>query len=205
MDQAAREEIALIRRLMEETRQEAVDRGRHLTIWGGMTAAGLLATWWRALGRPGADPVVAWLALLALGWALSLYVGWREEKTSRVRTAWGELLGATWVAAALTLTAVGVAGLLGEVVSPQALPGVISTVLAMPIYMTARLTGEPWLGGVAVAWWIGGGVMLVLPGLYALPLMAAMSLGLMVVPGAVLSARASRERPAGPGAAARDG
>lgn len=194
MDDAAREDLALIRRIMEETRQEVTERGRHLVIWGGISTAGLLATWWAALGRGGVDPVVVWAALLVVGWAMSLYVGWRDGRRARVRTAGRRLLSAVWLTAAVTLTLVGVAGMFGDVLGHRALPGVLSAILAMAIWLTALLTRERWLSWVAGGWWVGGAVMLFVPGVYALPLMAAMALLLMVGPGAVLNARATTRR-----------
>ena len=202
MEDAAREDLAVIRRIMEETRREVTERGSHLVIWGGISAAGLLATWWAALGRSGLDPGVVWAGLLAAGWAASLYVGWREGRRARVRAAGRRLLSVVWLAAAATLTLVGLAGLFGEVLSPRSLPGVLSAVLAMPILLTSLLTGERWLSWVASGWWLGGAVMLFVPGVYALPLMAGMALLLMAVPGGVLNARASARRGAEP---VRDG
>ena len=191
MHDSARDDLALIRRIMEDTRQEVTERGKHLVIWGGISTAGLLATWWAALGRSEVDPVLFWSVLLAGGWAASLYVGWRDGRRARVRTAGGRLLSAAWVTAAVTLTVVGTAGMFGDVLGYRALPGVLSAILAVPIWLTSLLTGERWLSWVAGGWWAGGGVMLFLPGVYALPLMAAMALLLMVVPGLVLNARAS--------------
>lgn len=196
MDEAAREDLALIRRIMEETRQEVTDRGRHLVIWGAISTAGLLATWWAALGRGGVDPVLVWTGLLAAGWTASLYVGWRDGRRARVRTAGRRFLSGVWLAAAVTLTLVGVAGMFGEVLSNRSLPGVLSAILAMPILLTSHLTGERWLSWVAAGWWLGGAVMLFVPGVYALPLMAGMALLLMAVPGGVLNARASARRAA---------
>ena len=192
MDGSAREDLALIRRLMEETRREVVDRGKHFTIWGGISTVGLLVTWWAALGRTEANPSLVWAVLLALGWAASLYVGFRDARGAGVRTTGRRLLSGTWITAAVTLTLVGVAGMFGDVLGYRGLPGVLSVVMAMPIWMTSQLTGERWLAWVAAGWWVGGAVMLFVPGLYSLPLMAAMSLLLLAVPGGVLNARSGR-------------
>lgn len=194
MDASARKDLALIRRLMEETRQDVVDRGKHFSLWGVLTAVGLLGTWWVALGRLAVAPGLLWLGLLVAGWCGSLYVGWSENRAARVRTTGRGLLAAVWVTAAVTLTAVGLAGLFGEALEVRSLPGVLSAVLAIPVYLTSRLTGEWWLGWVAAGWWLGGAVMLFVPGLYTLPLMAGMALVLMAVPGAVLNVRAKGRR-----------
>lgn len=198
MEGSAREDLALIRRLMEETRREVVDRGKHFTIWGGISTVGLLVTWWAALGRTETNPSLVWAVLLVVGWAASFHVGLRDRRGGGVRTTGRRLLTGTWVTAAVTLTLVGVAGMFGEVVGYRGLPGVLSAVIAMPIWLTSQLTGERWLGWVAAGWWVGAAVMLFVPGVYTLPLMAAMSLVLLAIPGGVLNARAGRSRPVSP-------
>lgn len=196
----AREDLAMIRRLMEESRREARERGRHLMIWGGLSAVGLTATYLSALGRLPVSVDALWVVLLLAGWSASMMVGWRDARRAEVRTLGRRLLSVTWVAVGVTLTVIAAAGLFGPVVSAPALGGLVAVVIAPAVLVTAVLTGERWLSLVAAGWWLGGGVMLFVPGLYSVPLMAAMSLLLLAVPGGVLNARSRRAR--GEGAAA---
>ena len=193
MDEArAQEDIALIRRLLEDARTVVVDRGRHFIIWGWISAVGSVLTYLYVTGAAGPHPGVTWGVLLAVGWGASMVVGWRDARRARVTTAARRLLSVVWVSAAVSLTLVALAGMFGGVLGSRALPGVLSVVLGAPILVTMRLTGERWLGLVAAGWWAGGAVLLFVPGPYALLLIAAMSLLLMVAPGLVLSAKARR-------------
>lgn len=195
MHENAERDLTLIRRLMEETRRDVVDRGRHLLIWGALSAIGLLVTWLAVIDAVRIDPAAAWLPILVLGWTASLVVGRRDARRARAGTPGRRLLTTVWVSAAVTLTLIALAGMFGGVVSDRALPGLLSGIIAPPILVTAALTGERWLSWVAVGWWAGSAVMLFLPGVYTLPLMAAMALLFMALPGAVLYARS--RRPAG--------
>lgn len=192
MRERAEQDLALIRRLMEESRRDVVDRGRHFLIWGPLSAAGLVMTYLAATGALGVNPVSVWLVVLAIGWTGSFVVGWRDGRRARVRTVGGRLLSGVWISAGGTLTVVALAGMFGPLVDVRALPGLLSVVIALPVLLTALLTGERWLVAVAAGWWSGGAVMLFAPGLYTLLLMAAMALLLMVVPGVVLHARSRR-------------
>lgn len=185
----AREDLELIRRMMEESRREVVDRGKHFLIWGVLPVVGLVATYMNAVegGEPYAHWV--WLGVLVVGWTASMMVGWRDGRTSKVTTPARRILSAVWVSMAIALTLVALAGMFGSLVSTHALPGLMSVMLAPPVLVSSVLTGERWLGLVAAGWWLGGAVMLFVPGLYTLLLMAAMSLLLLAVPGAVLYAR----------------
>lgn len=194
----AREDLAVIRQLMEETRREVVDGGRHFVIWGLVATVGLVSTYLAALGRPLLDPRWVWVGLLAVGWTASVVVGLRDDRRARVRTAGRRILSVVWVSVAVTMTLIGVAGMFGEVVSDRSLAGLLSVVIAAPVLVTAQLTGERWLMAVAAGWWLGGGVMLFVPGLYALPLMASMALLLLAVPGLVLGARSRGSGAGGP-------
>ena len=192
MDRHPAQDLALIRKIMDETRQEVVDRGKHFIIWGLITAAGLAVTYQAATGSLAVNPAIVWAVLLAIGWAASLTIGWIDGRRARVTTLGRRLLSAVWVSTAVTLTLTGMAGMFGEVLDQRALAGVLSAILAAPILVTAMLTGESWLRAVAGAWWVGAAVMLFVPGIYALLLLGAMALLLMALPGVVLYVRSRR-------------
>ncbi|HSH44334.1 MAG TPA: hypothetical protein VK966_00625 [Longimicrobiales bacterium] len=186
------EDLALIRRMMEEGRREVRDRGQHFMIWGLVGAAGCLVTWLIASGVLAVAPQWVWVSLLVVGWGASMLVGWREGRKVRVRTLGRRMLDVIWISSAITLTLIGLAGLFGSLVPAAALSGLIAVTFGAPLAMTAWLTGESWLNGVAGGWWIGGAVMLFVPGSYHLLLLAAMALVLMAGPGIVLRSRAGR-------------
>jgi hypothetical protein len=192
----AEQDLAMIRRIVEESRRDVVDRGKHFLIWGPLSAIGLIATHLSVVGATRLNPTWAWLAVLAVGWATSLVVGWRDGRRARVVTLGRRMLSGIWIAAGVTLTLLGLVGMFGGAYDHHALPGLLSAVVAAPVLLTALLIRERWLGAVAVGWWLGAAVMLVAPGLYTLLVMAVMSLLLMAVPGAVLYVRSQRS--AGP-------
>jgi hypothetical protein len=187
-----REDLAAIRRLMEESQAAAGEDGRHFLLWGTLTAAGLLGTYAGVTGALAIDPRWLWGVLVALGWIGSFWIGARGNRQARVRTLGRRLLAVVWTACGVTLSLIAAAGLFGGAVSPRALSGLVSVVVAGGFLASAVLTGHRWLGAVAAAWWFGGGMMLFFPGLYTLPLLAAMTVALQVVPGAVLYRRSRR-------------
>lgn len=202
--QRAQQDLALIRQLMDDSRREVVDRGKHFIIWGTVPAVGALLTYAYANGAAVPDPTLVWGALLILGWLASFVVGWRDSRRARVSTTARRLLSGLWVSAAVSLTLLGLAGMFGPALDGRALPGVLSAVIAAPVLVTMLLTGERWLGLVAVGWWVGGALMLFAPGRYSLLVLAVMSLVLLAVPGIILNAKARQHRPASEGGPAVD-
>lgn len=188
------QDLAVIRRLMEESQTAVAEDGRYFLLWGVLTAAGLLGTWAAVTGAVALDPRWLWGALVGAGWIGSFWMGFRSGNQPRVRTLGGRLIAVVWIACGITLTLIAAAGLLGGAVPVRALSGLVSVVVAGGFLASAVLTGQRWLGAVAAAWWLGGGLMLFLPGLYTLPLLAAMAIALQVVPGLVLR-RQARRRP----------
>lgn len=190
----AQQDLAVIRRLMEESQTAVAEDGRYFLLWGVLCALGLLGTWAAVLGALALDPLWLWATLVGLGWIGSFWMGVRSGRRARVRGLGGRLIAVVWFACGVTLTLIAAAGLLGGVVPVQALSGLVAVVLAGGFLASAALTGQRWLGAIAAAWWLGGGVMLFFPGLYTLPLLAAMAIALQVVPGLVLR-RQARRRP----------
>lgn len=200
----AHHDLALIRQLMEDSRREVVDRGKHFIIWGLVAAVGALLTYAYADGAAVPDPTLVWGALLVTGWLASFVVGWRDSRRARVSTTASRLLSGVWVSAAVSLTLLGLAGMFGPALDHRALPGVLSAVIAAPVLVTMLLTGERWLGLVAVGWWVGGALMLFASGRHNLLVLAAMAFVLLAVPGIVLNAKARQRVPVSDGGPAAD-
>lgn len=202
--QRAQQDLALIRQLMLDSRREVVDRGKHFIIWGLVPAIGALLTYAYARGATLPHPTLVWGALLVVGWLASFTVGWRDSRQARVSTTARRLLSGLWISAAVSLTLLGVAGMFGGALDHNALPGVLSAVIAAPVLMTMLLTGERWLGLVALGWWAGGALMLFVPGQYTLLVLAVMSFLLLAVPGMVLNAKARQRAQVPDGGPAAD-
>lgn len=196
MDEKAREDLELIRRMMQDGRREVVDRGKHFLIWGLVPVVGLLATYAKATSGWGPDPRLVWLLVLGVGWASSMIVGRRDGRRARVSTLARRILSATWVATGVSLTMIATAGMFGAL-DVRLLPGLLAAIIAAPVLVSGMLTGEKWLLGVALAWWAGGALMLFVPGPYTLLVMAGMSLVLLALPGAILGSRAGRREAVG--------
>ncbi len=193
--QRAQEDLAMIRRLMEDSRREVVDRGMHFLVWGAIGTVGSLYTYAHAAQWSSLSPGWLWLGLMTVGWAASSMIALREARVARVETVARRMLALLWIASAVTITLIALAGMFGGLVPVETLPGLLSVVIGAPILATGVLAGERWLQVVGAAWWIGGGIMLFVGGLYSLLLMGAMSLVLMAVPGGVLYAKSRGDSP----------
>lgn len=183
------DDLAAIRRLMEESAQGVHESGKHYVLWGVVIAAGLLLTYW-AIGR--AESVVPWIwsGCLLLAWAGSLWLGTREAARAPVETLVSRIRAGIWIGCGIGMTMLGLLGYLTGAVRPEALPAVIATVLGIGYFASSfgyRSTPVLLLG---VAWWVGAAALYRWPGPHALLVLAALLVVLQVIPGLVLGRRA---------------
>lgn len=193
MDEQARRDLEIVRRLMEDARGVEWRHGPHFVLWGALSAVALLLTWGSALGAIGLAPVWIWAIVLTLGWLGSFRLSMRAGGASRRVTAGSRLLGGIWVGAGVTLTTIGMLGVAAGAVPVILLPGLLSLVFGAAYWATAAVTARRGERGYAIGWWVGGAAMLLWPnGLWTLPTLAGMVVGLEVVPGLILVRRGRR-------------
>lgn len=181
------QEIVRIRQLMEAGQQAADAGGRHFIAWGVLVALGAVATH-VVIGQRLAVPVWAiWVTVLAAGWALALWLARRGRARAAVRTVADRLLAWLWLGCAAAMSAAAAAAA-GDLLPAQAVAGVVALVLGAGYCASAPLVGR-WLIILAVAWWVGGLVLLMMPQLPTLLVFAGLLLLLQVVPGIVLVVR----------------
>lgn len=199
MDEQARRDLEMVRRLMAEARGAETAHGPHLVLWGVLMGSALLLTWAAASGLAVPHPGWTWVVALVIGWTGSIALGMRGERGRGRTTMGGRILAGIWIGAGVTLTLIGLAGLFAEAVPSQLLPGLTSIVLGSAFWATSWVTGrasERWLAG---AWWAGGTAMLIWSqGPWTLLFQAVLVLLFEVVPGVVLLRAARSEERAPP-------
>lgn len=188
----AREDLAAIRRLMEDGQRVVDSAGPHFVAWGVLTSVALVATY--VLGGRGDTRAITWtwVAAVALGWLASLALTIAEGRRERVRSATSRILGGTWTGTGVTMMLLGFAAPAGGGVDVASITGVLAAVLGGGFFATGLLVGSGWMRGAAILWWAGALAMLLWPGPHGLLLTAALVLLLQALPGLWLTLRARR-------------
>jgi hypothetical protein len=188
----AREDLAAIRRLMEDGQRVVNTAGPHFVAWGLLTSAALAATY--VLAGRGETRLITWVwaAAVGLGWLASLALTISEGRRERVRSATGRILGGVWTGTGVTMMLLGFAAPAGGGVDTAAITGVLAAVLGGGFFATGLLVGSRWMQAAAVVWWAGALLMLLWPGAHGLLVTAALVLILQTLPGLWLTLRARR-------------
>ena len=190
------DDIAAIRRMMDEAQHTIDDNGKYFVVWGTLTVAGLVATYLTVTRQaPLRTLWIAWAVLVALGWLTRLRWVRHDEARAKARTVASTMVAESWAATGIALTILVFAGATSGTIPPQAVPGVACALIGAGSFASAHVYRQLPLRAIAIAWWIGAVVMLVRPGTYTILLMAAMVLALLIAPGLLLWTRARADRP----------
>jgi len=192
IEDQAREDIAIIRRAIEEGGAYATASSPDMVVWGVAVAIGYLGTYGFIRGWSPVAPGALWAACIGLPWLFSL-------RRVASRLAGGEVtvhgpmaqaLAMLWLGCGIFLTTLGIATIVTGEAHGGWFEAVVAGVMGIAFFGGAWLTRLPWLCWVGIAWWLGELALFALRHrVEALPLSAALMLLLLAGPGYVLWSR----------------
>ena len=189
IEDRAREDIAFIRRAIEEGGAYATARSPDMLVWGIAVAIGYLATYSFLRGWSPIGPNAVWAICVILPWAYSL------RRVAR-HTIGGEpvahrpmalALAMLWLAIGIFITITLVLAMATGAVREGWSSAVTAGAVGVGFFASSWLGDLPWLRWVGVAWWVGElALFAVRDQVEALPLAAALYLLLLAGPGYLL-------------------
>jgi hypothetical protein len=193
----AREDIAFIRRAIEEGGAYASADSPDMVVWGIAVALGYLGTYGFIRGWSPLPPGLLWAVCNGLPWLYSLRRLFRRliggGVASAVRGPMARALSMLWLGCGIFLTTLGIVAMWTGAVREGWFSPVVAGVMGIAFFASASLSNLPWLRWIAIGWWIGVLAIFVLrhqP--EALPLAAVLMLVLLAGPGLVLLQRRAR-------------
>jgi len=187
------DDLAYLRKVVEDSRRVVVDNGVGLLTWGILVVIGMILTY--ASVHLGLDlpSTLVWSVVIGAGWLLSIWLGWINMKRSRTRTFIQKVLWSIWVGLGITMTIIGFVGPLTGTIAGRACIPIISLVLGAGFFATATIHQEKLLTAAAAGWWIGGIATMVLPGDFSFLLFAGMMTFFQIAPGVYLYKKWKKE------------
>ena len=190
-DDSVREDIAFIRRAVEQGRGYVGARSLDMLIWGVAVAAGYLGTyatvkgWWRI------NPNLLWMVCIVLPWLYSLrrllrrLVSGSSPDTTRppIRQA----LQMLWFGCGIFLSIFAVTVIVAGEMRQGWFNAVSAGIMGIGFFVSSYLCNLPWMRFVALSWWIAALSLYALRHhIEVLLLSAALMLVLLALPGIVL-------------------
>jgi hypothetical protein len=190
IEDQAREDIAFIRRAIEEGGAYATASSPDMLIWGISVAIGYLGTYGFVRGWSPIGPRGLWAICLGLPWLFSLRrVARGHHGKVRARRPMAQALAMLWLGCGIFLTTPGIAVIVAEPRSGW-FNAVVAGVMGIAFFASASLAQLPWLRWIGITWWLGELALFALRHrIEALPLSAALMLLLPAGPGYVLLQR----------------
>jgi hypothetical protein len=188
---AAREDIAFIRRSIEQGRRIAGAWSPDMLVWGIAIALGYFGTYARVRGYWTINPDWLWLACILLPWAYSLrrlharLFGRAPDAPAERRLA--SPLAMLWFACGIFLTILGLAAIFSGERNPWWINPAASGVMGIGFFVSSYLSNVVWLRWIGVAWWAGELAAFALRDRpEGLLLAGALMLALLALPGLIL-------------------
>lgn len=174
----AENDIAYLRRVVENSRHALRIDALPLVIWGLLTGVGATLSY----AVPSLDSVWLWVLVIGLAW---LYTGYRlllrtDEPAALAFSQHG--LAALWFALLTTMTVIGFGGVFSGGLEPADVPPVVAAMLGAGCVASSRLIDRPRVGLLGVAWWCGAVLLFLVPGHLAMALFGTLVLLLLTLP-----------------------
>jgi hypothetical protein len=189
----AETEIALIKKIMDDSRRIACDDGKDYIIWGVLVLVGLIGTYlsivWKTYNYIG----WIWIITMGGGWIFVMASHWRKDSKEKVRTFAGKVLAVLWISCGIAMSLIGFVAAAARAIGPWSISPMISIVLGVAYAVSGMIYGNRWIQSLAAGWWAGAVVMFIWPGSYTLLLFAAMMVLFQITPGVVLYIKWKKE------------
>ena len=189
----AQQELAFIKKVMEDSRRIICDDGKSFIFWGILISFGMLVTYLRIVGNWGINLGWFWPVLIAFGWIVTIIIEIRSEKKRSTKTFTAKILGSVWIGCGIAMTILGFIGGLTDAYNGVFISPIISVILGIGYLVSGVLYGKVWVSLLAAGWWAGAILMFYLQNLETLLIMLSMMIILQTIPGFVLYNQSKKE------------
>ncbi len=190
--QQAGDDLAIIRRLMEDARETVSNNGWHFVLWGSVLAVAEAFDYWADSGVLPVSPSLVWSTALGIGWGLSMPLRRWRRKHAAVDSSANRILAAIWIGCGLGLMLLGFCGARTGTLPGPIAPAVMAIVIGTAFFTSSSLCDRALFRVLAICWWALGGAMLTWPHASNNLVMSAGLILFMAGPGLVLIRRTRR-------------
>lgn len=180
----AKDDIAFIRKVMEDSRRIFVDDGKMMMLWGVLVTIALLSQYTRQVT---ASPPIAdfwiWTVCIGVGWIATFLYLKTNAHSPCVQTFAGRMLSTVWMACGMAMTIIGFIAVPLGIIQDDAISGIFAMIMGIGFYISGNLFQNRWMRVLAAGWWAGAVFIFIKPGLYTILLFAAMMFFFQIIPG----------------------
>jgi hypothetical protein len=184
----AETELAVIKKIMEDSRQAVMYNGIHFIFWGILVSTCLIINYLMLITHTYVDKIgMLWAIMMPAGAVVDVIIGRRLERRQTATTFAARLLGALWTASGIAMFMFGFLGPMSGAYKAIFISPVISVMLGVSYFTSGSIQQLSWLKNIAFGWWAGAAVMFIFPGMHTLLIFALMMISLQVLPGILIN------------------
>ena len=186
------EEIAFIKKVMQDSRRVILADGLEFIYWGLIVTICLLYTFFSYCtvdyhkSDPSHNVFLFWVIFMIIGGVGSSIFLKKRYKTIQVKSLAGTILGKIWFANGIGMLLTAFVGSFSGAVHGVYISPLMSSFLGGSYFVSGFIYGKKWISNLAYLWWLGAIIMFIFPNLYTVLLMAIMMLLFQVTPGIIL-------------------
>lgn len=158
-EQDAREDLQVIRRMIERTRRSAADSGALFIVWGILITLALIVSYVLVSLKLYEWEWANWVGFTIVGWIYSAVYGYRKERSSEVRTYAQAASRHLCVACGSGFLLVGLVLPALRVYSYEAITILVAVVTGILFFVMGGITEWRFLAWLGLFWWAGAVVM----------------------------------------------
>jgi hypothetical protein len=151
----AKEEIQLIKAMLEKTKKATAESGTLFIVWGVLIALALVGSFVLAYFKKYDWEWLNWIAVTVVGWVYSVIYGIRKERREPVRTYIQTAAGHLYFASGTAFLLVGIVFPALKVYSYEAIPILIAAVSGILFTVMGGIYEWPLLKWAGFLWWVG--------------------------------------------------
>jgi len=189
----AESEIALIKKIMDDSRRIVCEDGKDYIIWGVLVLIGLIGTYlsivWRVYNFIG----WIWIVTMGSGWIFAITTHWKRDSKEKVKTFAGKVLTVLWISSGIAMSLIGFVAAASKAIGPWSISPLISIVLGVAYAVSGMIYGNKWIRSLAAGWWAGAVAMFIWTGSHSLLIFGLMMVLFQIAPGIVLYLRWKKE------------
>ena len=189
----AQEELAFIKKVMEDSRRLICDDGKSFIFWGILVSFGMLVTYLSVAGKWIVSLGWFWPVLIAVGWIVTYFISIKDSKKRHSKTFVAKIMGSLWISCGIAMTILGFIGGLTNAYDGVFISPIICVVLGIGYLVSGVLQGKMWVSLLAIGWWAGAILMFHLQNLETLLIMFVMMIILQTIPGFILYNQSKKE------------
>jgi hypothetical protein len=178
---------------MNDSRKSALDGGKYYILWGVIIGISCIVNYFIYSNGSDISPNYFWFPFIGIGWAISIYWGYKDSKKQKSISLGKKVISAVWSACGLAALVIAIPAQISGTISGSAICGLITAVFGIGYLVAGVVYSDKMLVTLAFVWWLAASWMFFVNGIEILLIYGLFLLLFQVIPGFILNFKWKKE------------